>query len=248
MNKPTISAIIITKNEEANIERCLSSISWVDEIIVVDSESADRTVELAQKFTSHVFIQPWLGYSGQKNFAIDRANCKWVLSIDCDEVVEKKLKKEILETLSQSHSCDGFYIPRKNFVGNCWLRFGGWYPDYTLRLFKKGEGKFDPRHVHEAVTISGKKGYLKTPLLHYTYRDLQDYAERQLYYAGLASKEMREKGKKAFIFDLIFRPIFNFIKCYFLRLGFLDGYLGLMLAVHSSRYVFRKYHLTKYTN
>ncbi len=248
MTRPTISAIVITKNEEKNIVRCLSGISWVDEIIVVDSESADKTVEIARKFTPHVFTRPWEGYSLQKNFALEKAKGEWILSIDSDEVVEEKLKEEILKTISSSQPYHGFSIPRKNFVGKRWIRFGGWYPDYTLRLFKKGEGKFEKRHVHEAVTISGKKGYLKTPLLHYTYRDLQDYAQRQLHYARLAGREMQEKGKKAFLPGLFFHPIYNFIRCYFLCLGFLDGYLGLRLAILSSGYVFKKYRLTKYTN
>ena len=248
MTRPAISAIVITKDEEKNIARCLSSISWVDEIIVVDSESTDKTVELARKFTPHVFTKPWEGYSRQKNFALEKAKGEWILSIDSDEVVEEKLKEEILKTISCSQPYHGFSIPRKNFVGKRWIRFGGWYPDYTLRLFKKGEGRFEKRHVHEEVKISGEKGYLNTPLLHYTYRDLQDYVQRQLHYACLASREMQEKGKKAFLHGLFFHPIYNFIKCYFLRLGFLDGYLGLMLAIHSSGYVFRKYKLNRDTS
>jgi glycosyltransferase involved in cell wall biosynthesis len=241
MNRPSVSAIVITKNEEKNIERCLSGLSWADEIIVVDSESTDRTIELARKFTSHIFIRPWPGYSRQKNFAIDKASCEWVLSVDCDEIVEERLKQEILEILSGPRLYSGFYIPRKNFIGNRWVRFGGWYPDYTLRLFKKGESRFEKRYVHEAVAVIGKKGCLKTPLLHYTYQDLRDYAERQLRYARLAAKQMHENGKKASILDLIFRPFYHFIKCYFFRLGFLDGYLGLRLSVLSSNYVFKKY-------
>ncbi len=241
MNKPSISAIVITKNEEKNIERCLLSLSWVDEIIVVDSESTDRTRELARKFTSHVFIHSWEGYSAQKKFALDKAGKEWVLSVDSDEIIGTKLKEEILKVLSLPHPYHGFYIPRKNFIGHRWVRFGGWYPDYTLRLFKRGEGKFERRLVHEEVKISGKKGYLTTPLIHHTYDNLQDYALRQIHYARLASQELDKKGKKVFIFDLIFRPVYNFIKCYILRLGFLDGDLGLALAIHSSKYVFNKY-------
>ena len=244
-NRSTISAIVITKNEEKNIERCLSGISWADEIIVVDSESTDKTVELAGKFTPNVFIHPWEGYSQQKNFALDKAACEWVLSVDSDEVVEENLKEEILKILSTPHSYTGFYIPRKNFVGRRWIRFGSWYPDYTLRLFKKGEGRFEKRHVHEAVMIFNKKGYLKTPLIHCTYRDLRDYAQRQLHYACLAGREMQEEGKKATLPGLFFHPIYNFIKCYLFRLGFLDGYLGLRLAISSSGYVFKKYMFLK---
>lgn len=241
MNKPAISAIVITRNEEENIERCLTSLSWADEIIVADSESTDRTAVLARNFTPHVFIHPWEGYSRQKNFALEKAGGEWVLSIDSDEVVEAKLRQEILKTLSEPHPYNGFYIPRKNFFGKRWIRLGGWYPDYTLRLFKRGQGRFEKRYVHEEVKASGRKGYLDTPLLHYTYRDFEDYTQRQFLYARLAGQEMAEGGKKASLFDLTFRPIYNFFKSYILRLGFLEGHLGLVLSVFSSVYVFMKY-------
>lgn len=241
MDRPFISAIVITRDEEKNIERCLSSISWVDEIIVVDSESADRTASLARKFTPDVFIHPWEGYSQQKNFALGKTTGEWILSIDSDEVVDERLKEEILETLSRRQSYKGFYMSRKSFIGDKWIRFGGWYPDYTLRLFRRGEGRFGERLVHEAVKVNGKKGYLKNPILHYTYEDLHDYVERQVCYARFASEEMFKKGKKATIFDLIFRPAYNFFKSYILRLGFLEGALGLFLSVRSSIYVFMKY-------
>ena len=236
-----ISAIVITKNEEENIERCLTSLSWVDEIIVVDSESTDKTVVLAGNFTPHVFVHPWPGYSRQKNFALEKARGEWILSIDSDEVIEDKLKEEILETISRPHPYHGFYIPRKNFFGKRWIRFGGWYPDYTLRLFKRGEGRFEKRHVHEEIKVSGRKGYLDRPLLHYTYQDLTDYSQRQLYYARLAGQEMLERGKRATLFDITFRPIYNFFKSYLFRLGFLEGHLGLVLSVFSSVYVLMKY-------
>lgn len=241
MSRPLISAIIITKNEEKNIGRCLSSIYWVDEIVVIDSESSDNTVSIARNFTPNVFIHPWQGYGQQKNLALRKANGKWVLSIDSDEVVDERLKREIMAAITEFELYDGFYIPRKNFIGARFIRFGGWYPDYTLRLFKRNKGMFEIRHVHEAVRVDGKIGYLKNPLLHYTYRDLQDYIIRQDYYAHLACKEMYDKGKRVFTFELLFHPAYNFIKCYIFRRGFMDGYLGLMLAIYSSGYVFKKY-------
>lgn len=241
MNRPAISAVIITKDEEENIERCLSALNWLEEIIVIDSGSADKTVELAKKFTPRVFFRRWEGYGRQKNFAISLANSEWVLSIDSDEVVSRALKEEIIKTLSTSHTCSGFYIPRKNFIGSRFIRFGGWYPDYTLRLFKKGAGKFEDRLVHEKVSITGKAGYLKTPLLHYTYRGLKDYSARQVYYSRLAGEQILKENKKVSAISLIFRTFYNFFKSYILRLGFLDGCLGFHLSIHSSRYVFRKY-------
>jgi glycosyltransferase involved in cell wall biosynthesis len=246
MNKPFISAIIITKNEGKNIERCLKSISWVDEIIVVDSQSTDKTAEIARKFTPQVFIHPWPGYSQQKNFALEKAKGEWVLSVDSDEVIEEKLKAEILAVLSSSPAYGGFYIPRKNFIGKRWIRFGGWYPDYTLRLFKREAGRFGKRMVHEEIIVTGNKGYLTIPILHYTYQSLQDYFQRQLQYARLAGEEMLAQGKKATIFDLIFRPAYSFFKSYLFRLGVLEGHLGLFLSILSSFYVFMKYAYTHF--
>ena len=249
---PKISAIVITYNEEKNIERCLSSIAWVDEIVVVDSESTDDTKKIASEFTPRVFDIKWEGFGKAKDFAKDKASHQWILSVDADEVVTEDLKDEIQRITRSEDSLDGYYISRKsNFLGK-WIKHGGWYPDYVLRLFKKDKAKFNHSMVHEKVWVEGKTGYLKNDLLHYTDPDFDHYLEKLNRYTSLGAEELFRKGKRAELFDVIFRPWAVFFKMYFVRKGFLDGLSGFILAVSSAFHVFSKYvklwHLTSVNN
>lgn len=241
MTREKLSVTIITLNEETEIGACLESIAWADEIIVVDSGSADRTVEIAKKFTEKVFLHPWEGYARQKNWAVAQASHEWVLSIDADERVPRELRGEIEAVLGSSSPVGGYYIPRKNFFLGRWIRHGGWHPDYVLRLFQRNEGRFVDRRVHESVSVDGPTGKLRTPLEHYTYRSIEAYFERMERYATLAAEEMFERGRKASRLDLTLRPWSTFLKMYFLRLGFLDGRDGLRLARLYSLYTLSKY-------
>ncbi|MCK4385804.1 MAG: glycosyltransferase family 2 protein [candidate division Zixibacteria bacterium] len=244
---PKISAIVITYNEEKNIGRCLSSIAWVDEIVVVDSESTDDTKKIASEFTPRVFDIKWEGFGKAKDFAKDKASHPWILSVDADEVVTEDLKEEIQNITKSEDSLDGYYISRKsNFLGK-WIKHA-WSPDYVLRLFKKDMGKFDDSIVHEKVEVEGEKGYLKNVLLHYTDPDFDHYLEKLNRYTSLGAKQLFGKGKRAKLFDVIFRPLAVFFKMYLVKRGFLDGLPGFILAVSSAFHVFSKYvklwHLT----
>ena len=235
-----ISAVIITFNEEANIEDCLKSVSWAKETVVVDAESEDRTREIALRFTQHVHEKKWEGYREAKAFAISLAGSEWVLSIDADERVTPGLRKEI-ESLPASPEVDGYMIPVKPLFLGRWINHCGWYPGYKLRLFRKERAKVTPRKLHEGIRVPGDVEKIENPLLHYAYPTISSYFEKFRKYSDLAARELDEKGKRASLFDLTARPVFTFLKMYVFKLGFLDGVEGLILCVFSSFYVFAKY-------
>ena len=188
-----ISTVIITLNEEENIKECLESIKWTDEIIVIDSFSTDNTVKICKNFSKNVkvFKRKWTGYSNQKNFGIKKAKYNWILSIDADERITPELKEEIKEVLSQKNKEEyykGYKIPRKNFYFGKWIKWGGNYPDYQLRLFHKKYGKFKNIPVHEGVIVNGPVSTLKNPLLHYSYKNIDEYFKRFMKYTELEKK------------------------------------------------------------
>ena len=238
-----ISVIVITLNEENNITDCLKSVEWADEIIVIDSKSTDRTVELASKFTKKIYLTENLPFARKKNIAIEKATYDWVLSIDADERVTLELKGKILGIVnSADNKYDAYYLNRKSFFINKFIKHCGWYPDYVLRLFKKSSGaKFSENLVHEKLLVIGKIGKLDPDLLHYTNRNFEHYLEKLNIYTTYSSNELFSNGKKSGLIDMFFRPAFTFFKMYFLKLGFLDGYTGLVLCALSSVHVFVKY-------
>ena len=237
-----LSVIIITYNEEENIKDCLESVNWSNEIVIVDSFSSDKTVEIARKFTPKVFQNKWTNFSEQKNLALEKTNNEWVLNIDADERATLELKEEILTILnSEFQSFNGYYIPRRNHYLGKWIRHCGWYPDYKLRLFRKGKGKFNRRLIHESVVVEGRTGYLKSCLNHYSYKNLSDHLSRINKFSSLAAEEMFGDGKRAKVFDLLFRPLIRFVKMYLINRGYLDGIYGLIVSVMGSFYVFAKY-------
>lgn len=239
-----ISAVIITKNEEKNIGDALESVKDFEDIVIVDSFSKDRTVEICRKYTNRIFQHEWQGYARQKQMAVDYAKKPWVLILDADERVTPELESEIMEKIAIERSA-GFYIPRKNFFLGKWIRYSGWWPDYTLRLFKKDVSFVEPREVHEKVVVNGATDYLKNPLEHYTYRTISDYIKKMETYSTLSAKEILSKNPQPSSLFLTFRmltsPIFTFLKMFFIKQGFRDGLHGLMLAILYSFYAFLKY-------
>jgi glycosyltransferase involved in cell wall biosynthesis len=235
-----VSVVIVTKNEEINIEDALKSVKDAKEIIVVDSFSADETVEICKQFTDKVYQLEWQGFARQKQRAVDYAEGPWVLILDADERITPELKTEIMVNISNT-DCNGFYIPRENYFIGKWIRHSGWWPDNTLRLFKKDRGHLEPREVHEKVVVEGSTGYLKNPLKHYTYRSVSDFIERMERYSTLSAREIRKNSGRAGLFSFTVKPLATFIKMYLLRMGFLDGTRGLMLAILYSYYTFLKY-------
>jgi glycosyltransferase involved in cell wall biosynthesis len=239
----TVSAIVITYNEETNIKECLESLKWCDEIIIVDSKSSDRTIEIAGEFTDKIAISGNIPYGEKRNIGIDMATGEWILWIDADERITNELQNEIIAVIQPGAAdYEAYLINRKSFFISKFIKHCGWYPDSTLRLFKRSSGtRFNSLLVHESAVYSGEKGRLKNDILHYTDRDFEHYIKKLNSYTSLSAEELKEKGKKAGFFDIIFRPAFTFFKMYFLRSGFLDGYIGLVLCTLSSIHVSVKY-------
>jgi len=235
-----ITATIITLNEEANIGACLESLKWVDEIIVSDSNSSDDTVEICKAHGAIVYNDKWLGFGRQKNLCQSRASNEWIFNIDADERVGPGLGEEIREVLRKGKAL-GYYVPRKNYFGDKWIRRCGWYPDLNLRLYNKKTGRFSERAVHEAVEVRGATSRLKNPLIHKTYKDVKDYLTRMERYSSLAVDEMIKEGRRPWPGDVLLRPLFTFIKMYFLRLGLLEGLTGLQLSALYACYTYKKY-------
>lgn len=249
MQKHGISVCIITRDEEDNIEECLKSVQWTDEIIVLDSFSQDKTVEISKRYTDKVFQVEWQGYSKAKNLCIENASYEWILNIDADERVSEELKDEIIKELT-APSCDGYYIPRENYFLGRRIRHCGWYPDYNLRLFKKDKGRFRERAVHESVGLDGRVGYLKGRLKHWTYKTIKDYINRLNLYTTLSVEELLKDafkppltviGRTRLILNLIFSPGLTFLKMFFFRLGFLDGMYGFIISYFYAFYTLVKY-------
>ncbi|MCE1164109.1 MAG: glycosyltransferase family 2 protein [Bacteroidetes bacterium] len=223
-----ISALVICRNEEKNIEDCLKSLSWTDEIVVIDAESSDETMNIALRYTKHVYEKKWEGFSEQRKFGISHAKGDWILSVDADERCTPELKEEILN-LTGSTQHDGFLIPRKNFFLNKWVRRAGWYPNYQMKLFRKNSVSVSDRKVHENHSVKGSTGKLRNPLLHFTVRSITEYADRINSYSTLSASEKVKDIKVSFLY-LIFRPYFDFIQKYIFQFGFLDGIIGLMVS------------------
>ncbi len=237
-----LSVIIITRNEERNIVDCLRSVAWAGEIVVVDSQSNDRTAEFAKQFTQKLFVTEWLGYGAAKNFALLKSTNEWVFWLDADERPTPELSREIQEALRKnSIPCNGFEVARRAYFLGKWIRHCGWYPGYVVRLFRKSSARFDGSRVHEKLECRGAVGRLRNDLLHYTDETLFHYLSKFNRYTSLAAEDLVTAGKKFSLYDLLVRPPYLFFKMYVLRFGFLDGMHGLVLCLLSSAYVFTKY-------
>jgi glycosyltransferase involved in cell wall biosynthesis len=232
-----LSITVITLDEEERLRACLESVAWADEIVVVDAESRDKTTQIAREFTERVVVRPWPGFADQKNFALAQATGDWVLSLDADEEVSPELREEIQRLLAEPPTCEGYAVPRKNIFWGRWVRHGGLYPDWQLRLFRRGRGRFVARAVHESVQVDGAVARLRGPLLHRSYRDVSDFLTRADRYSTLAADEWVRRGRPARPLDLVLRPLGRFLGMYVLRLGVLDGWRGLLLATLYAYYV-----------
>jgi glycosyltransferase involved in cell wall biosynthesis len=237
-----LSVCIICFNEEHNIRRCLESVAWADEIIVVDSMSEDRTVEIAQHYTDSVFQRPWMGYQAQKEFALSKATNEWVLSVDADEEISAGLKEEITAQIKQPNAKDGYRIPRLSFYQGRWIKHSGYYPDKQLRLFKRKRGRWIGERVHEKVDVPGSVGNLKNDLLHYPYGGtISGQIQKVDSFSTLIAKDLFDQGKRFSLPLLCLRPLGKFLEVYLLRKGFLDGVAGFIIAVSSAYAMFVRY-------
>ena len=238
MSRACLTVVVITYNEEDRLRRCLESVAWADELIVVDAGSDDKTVEIARGFTDHVIIRPWSGFAAQKNFGLERARSDWILSLDADEEVSAELRREITDVLGSDRSVDGFRVARRNIFWDRWVRHGRLYPDWQVRLFRRGRGRFVERDVHEAVEVAGPVGQLGGDLVHRSYRDVADFLTRTDHYTSLAAEEWVRSGRRFSGADLVVRPLGRFVSMYVVHRGFLDGWRGFLLAVLYAYYVF----------
>ena len=239
MNK--ISAVISAFNEEKNIERCLKSLSFADEIVVVDNSSIDKTAEIAKKYTSRIFTQK--NNPGaidlQKNFGFEKATGDWILSIDADEEVSKELEEEIKKVIAHQSTISGYWIPRKNIIFGKFIEHTGWYPDPQLRLFKKGKGKYVNAHVHESIRLEGESAYLKEFLVHHHYETITQFIRRTIdIYAPNEAQDYLSKGYQFSYFDAVRFPLSEFVSRFFARKGYKDGFHGLMLSLLMAFYHF----------
>ncbi len=243
VSRLSISTVIITKNEEGNIAECLQSVKWADEIIVVDSESTDRTQELARGYSSRVFVRPWEGYGPQKNFGILQATGEWILILDADERVSLGLAKEIQARLTTWTSGDprAFCVPRRNVFYGEWVRWGGAYPDLQIRLFQNGQATYNDVEIHENLIVEGCIGEFEGYLEHYTEKQIIDHFKKFSHYITLAAKEKAKSTARVQWWHLLLNPLGTFLKKYCLKQGFRDGIRGIIFAGFASMYTFGKY-------
>jgi glycosyltransferase involved in cell wall biosynthesis len=239
-----ISACIITFNEEKNIKRAIDSVKWADEIIVIDSESTDRTREIAESLGAKVFTQKWLGFAKQKQLAVEKAQNDWIFSLDADEEVSEALRKEILDLKASGNpSADGYKIKRLSIYMNRPIKHGDWYPDWQIRLFNRNKGKWKDVLIHESVEMNpdAKIEKLKSDIFHYSIENFAQHNQMiSQRYAPLAALMMFRNGKKSSILKIIFSPLLAFFRCYFLKLGFLDGFAGFCIAYFTAHHSFMK--------
>lgn len=243
--RPPISVTIITLNEEDGIAKAIQSVQWADDVLVVDSGSTDRTVEIAKSLGARVLQNPWPGYGQQKNFAQKNAKYDWVLNIDGDEMVPESLALEIqqaLKLIAEGKSKNvGFRFPRKNFYLGRWIVYGGWYPNYLTRLADRRFARWSEPHVHERLEVSGELGTLKEPLHNYSFSSIQDQIHTNLRFSRLGSDDLRRRGNDANIFKMILKPLGKFIETYLIKRGFLDGLPGFIISVNAAHSMFLKY-------
>jgi glycosyltransferase involved in cell wall biosynthesis len=237
-----ISACVTAGNEEDKIAACLASLTWCDELVVVDSFSKDRTFEISKQFTPHVYQHPWEGYIAQKNYIRSLARYPWILFVDADEVVSDDLRMQIEQEFERGpHEYVGYRFPRMVFYLGKWIRHGEWYPDIKLRLFLKDRGKSEGREPHDRVVVDGPVKTLQAPLYHFTYDDMADHIHTLNRFSSISANEKFANGEKFLWRDLLGRPPWRFAKSYFLKLGFLDGSQGFLIALMSAFGVFVKY-------
>ncbi len=236
-----LSVIIITKNEVDNIRACLESVQWVDEIIVVDAGSSDGTAFIARKFTDKVYVHDdWPGFGRQKNRALEHASGDWVLSLDADERVPPALHKEILLAMSRADHAV-YRIPRQSWFLGRRIRHSGWSPDYVARLFRRGSARFSDDLVHERLVHDASAGTLGAPLLHYSYRTLDQVLDKMNQYSTAGAANMHEKGRRGGLGAAIGHGLWTFLKTWLLRGGFLDGREGLILAIANAQGSYYRY-------
>jgi glycosyltransferase involved in cell wall biosynthesis len=240
MSEP-LTIIVPTFNEEKNLKACLESVKWADEILVVDSFSTDRTLEIAKLYAGRIIQREYENSASQKNWAIPQASHRWVMIVDADEQVSAPLEEEIQGLMTAGPDLDGYVLKRLNHFHGKPIRHGGWGRDRVLRLFDKEKGRYQKKHVHAEVEVEGRTGDLQHPILHDTFRGFEDYLEKINRYTAWGAADLKKRGQRARASDMVLRPLGRFIKRYILQAGFLDGAEGLMITGIDAYVTFLKY-------
>ncbi len=238
--KIPISLVVVTLNEEKNIQRCLESVPFAAEKIVVDTMSTDKTVQIAQECGAKVFSERWRGFGPQKDWGVQQASHDWILSLDADEVLSEVAQQEVIQMFSQLDPQVGYQFPRQSYHLGRWIWHGGWYPDYQLRLFHRQFSAWKKIPIHELVEAP-KKIKLVSPIKHFVFQDLAHQTQTNNRYSSLQALEHFESGKKFSYFKVLIKPWTKFIECYFLKKGFLDGFPGFVIAVGAGFSVFLRW-------
>jgi len=239
--KIPLSVVIITKNEEANIKECLESVKWTDEIIIVDDNSADRTAQIAQNYTDRIFQKKMDVEGRHRNWAYAQARNNWILSLDADERVTPELKEEIAEVINKPGEFKGFAIPRRNYIGGYWVKFGGWYPSAQLKLFEKQNFRWEEAEVHPRAFLDGAWGKLKNDIIHYSYKNFEDFLNKINKQTTLEAikwvKDKRRMGKGR----ALWRTCDRFMRTFFRKKAYKDGFIGFMVSAFAGLYQILSY-------
>ena len=245
-SRSSISAFIVCCNEERQIRRCLESVAWCDEIIIVDSGSTDATLSICREFTHKITHQAWQGYVKQKRFALEQCSKDWVLNVDADEEVSDELRQEILDILAKDKvenpsPINGYYLNRVVFFLERWWRKGGWHPEYRLRFCRRAATTWGGEDPHEKASVTGATARCASELHHYSFTDLSDYVRRMNTLSSNATKSLLNRGVRPSLIAIIFRPLARFFKFYISRKGYREGVAGLVVATVEATSVFLKY-------
>lgn len=239
--KLPISVAIITRDEAHNLPGCLSSVSFADQVVVVDSGSTDNTVTIAGSFGCEIFFNPWSGFGQQKQFAIEQCRNEWILVLDADERIPEETAAVVRKILSESGPVNGYGFPRKNFFQGRWIKHAGWWPDHVTRLFRRSKGQLSARKVHESIQVEGRVEILDVPIEHYTESDLSKVLLKIDRYSTLGAAEAFAEGRRSTTWSAAARAVLTFVQDYFIRLGIMDGEQGLTLAITDAINKYFKY-------
>jgi len=235
-----VSAVVICGNEERNISGCLESVKWCDEIVVVDSMSTDRTVELARKHTDRIIQRPWTGYVAQKQFALEQAAGDWIFSLDADERCSPELREAIARELPRADGLAGFEVKRHVYYLGRWINHGGWYPDWKLRLVRRGRARWTGVDPHDRLLADGPVARISADIIHHTYRDFAHQLRIVNHFSDVITDEWIKQGRRFSLLDALFHPPAKFLECYIWKLGILDGWPGFVIAAASAFYTFAR--------
>lgn len=238
---PELVVVILTKDEERNIEACIESVAWADQVVVFDCFSTDRTVELARKRGATVMFHEWSNYAAQRDAALAMVEGDWIFFVDADERATEAVAQEVRQVIKRDDVA-GWWVPRRNYIWGKWIKHAGWFPDYQLRLLRRGRARYDPtRPVHELVLLDGPEAYLENPLIHYNYRTVGQFLQKQDRYADYEANILLQQGVRPSLHKYISRPLHEFWRRYVTLEGYKDGAHGLLLSLLLAYYTFQVY-------